>query len=325
MPNIADNAFLKFTGLRFNHRDCATPQPAEVIERHDDVIHERDEVLKALIDTQRKLQAAVALVQHQDRMQAQQDVSSYKKKDEWSGNEPWLGYRWFVKDTETYSWDLGFYSRGRPEEKVYDQVWNGNMVVQHIEGFYTDPPSFYLSVVDSPARVLATSVVSNQPDYEVAVIDLHKLQRSGHSLKRTTSLLKELGRNSPVQYATFSRILVYLSIPPSCILGFLSREAFEAVCESQQVCDKSQTWHDFEKLSPDEALHLRSRARFGQSLYYQVPKGPPPRRYRIRLASKTRSSGEIEEEVSSARDSHVLIHDASKTLRRPTGQIFSIT
>ena len=293
MPSTyTSQTFLDFRGSRINRTESVAPSLSEARARHDTVANERDEVLRALIDSQNKLKAMLNLLEIQTRL-----LTQYGAEFEQEVTQEWLGYRWFVKDTTTYIPDIGFYSRGRPDGRNQNQIWIKDMVVGHIKGYHTRPASNYLSVSDSPGRVLSSSVIANASDYEVAVIDLSKLQELGQPLRRTTDLNKELLVTEHVDYATFSHILVYASIPPFCILGFVSKTEFEDVCQRKGILAGSSTCVDYDLKLRRQDLSLRPEARFEQPLYHNLPRAPPPINCKVRLnpsrSKKMLDTGEL--------------------------------
>jgi hypothetical protein len=199
-----DTSFLQFKGRRISKHGSALPPLPTIRTAHDQSRDERDAVLKALIITQRRLAAAIEIIHYQDRAIAVLD-SPLPKVDSENGEE-WNGYRLFWKHNCNYYYDLGFHSRGASENAGFDSTRKSETFIKHVKGCYA-PDSEYISVSDIPGRIWNLPD-ANRPDFEVALIDLKKLQRLGQPVFRTTHLQQQLKVYEHIDYVTESHIVV---------------------------------------------------------------------------------------------------------------------
>ena len=288
-------AFLKFDGQRFSARGSALLQSPAIHVAHDKAVKDRDAVLQALIDTQQRLQAALETIRVQDRTIASLESPSSQVNigRQQEDKLEWVGFRLITSGTGTYFHDLGFQSRGRSTDPSQSNIWKREMFIEHVKGIHTSPLTEYISVSDSPGRIL-NQPASTARDYEVAVIDLKRLRHLGQVLERTSDVQQMLAIKEHIDYVTSSHILIYSSIPRSCILGFLSKIEFETLCVTKGILSLNTASHD---QSPGPALRsidvdtklrrsemsLRSNSRWASPLYYRLPTRPPLRRYKFLL------------------------------------------
>ena len=119
---------------------------------------------------------------------------------------------------------------------------------------------------------------------------------------------------SPTTFlVTFSHILVYTSIPPCCILGFLSKVEFEEFCQRRGILSLSPAYPDFEMKIQRRELSLRPETRFGQPMYYKVLKRPPVSSINMQLTPSESQKTLKTEECKSERISDV-IDETTRTL-----------
>lgn len=185
----ADTSFLNFSGRRINISQSTLPASPEVRKAHDRAHDDRDAVLRSLIGTQRTLEAAIETIHIQDRMIAGLSSSQYEVNTRFGGKHEmeWIGFRLFTQESGPYNHDIGFHSRGRPTSSR-GNIWKEDMFIKHVEGKHAFPLTEYISVSDTPGRLLSLPASKKDDDYEVAVIDLKKLRRVGQVVERTTDV-----------------------------------------------------------------------------------------------------------------------------------------
>jgi hypothetical protein len=282
-----DCSFKHFGGRRLDGRDSWLPSLASIITAHDWSPDERDNVLLALIDVQLKLRQAQDIISRQDRAIATLTSASTGIDSQTSGE--WIGYRLFWGDNCNYFHHLGFFSRGTLRNIECVDEDEKATFLNHVAGRYA-PNSCYMSVSDIPGR-LWNLPASRQPDFEVAVIDLKKLQSLGYPVSRTTELKQHFRVHGHIDYVTESHILVSPIIPHSCILGFLSKSEFRVLCLDKNILpgdfDSQQPWEtqviDLKKRLEQSDFSLRPESRCGKPIYYQVPAAPPLVRRKFKL------------------------------------------
>jgi hypothetical protein len=227
--------FLHLDGKRLRYLRRISTAENQTLVAHDDALDTRDSLLKALKLSQQNLMACVEMTRVLNSHTNQQLRLSNRDEAEW------LGYHAFKRDDKyaRYIPGVGVRSRGRPDSITETDTWIRDMVIDHVNGNYRTPESVYLSLSDSPARML--NIVSKS-DWDIAVIDLKTLQTLGQELERTTILAQKLeipisydACKGHMKYATPSHILVRSLIPDCCILGFMSKNELEQICANKNI------------------------------------------------------------------------------------------
>lgn len=226
-----NTSFGNFEGRRLDGRDSCLPSLASIVTAHDRSRDERDKVLRALIDVQLKLRQAQDIIKRQDRVIA--TLSSVLSEIDTQTSREWIGYRLFWNHDCSYFYDFGFFSCATLRKSEHVAREEKATFLNHVEGRYA-PNSDYISVTDLPGR-LWNLPASCLPDFEVAVIDLRKLQGLGYQVSRTTELKQQFRVHGHVNYVTESHILVSPIITHSCILGFLSKSEFSVLCLDKNI------------------------------------------------------------------------------------------
>lgn len=254
-----------------------------------------------MIDLQLKLGQALDIIVRQER--AITTTSNVSPRMDNETPREWIGYRLFWDHNCNYLHDLGFFSRAnlRGGERVAKD--EKGMFLSHVEGQYS-PDSSYISVSDIPGR-LWNLPASHRSDFEVAVIDLKRLQDLGYLVMRTTDLKQQFPVPGHVDYVTESHILVSPIIPHCCILGFLSKSELTRLCIDKKILpggyNNKQPWAETNVIDLEQQLErsdftLRSESRCGKPVYYQVPVAPPlvRRKFKLTKTKEQRSSSVIE-------------------------------